>query len=277
LLQVKSYEGLNQEVLRRSEARQYRLWLLLRALDLEGKGWIDYKEAQKAFLALGLSRRSFRDVLRKGESLWWTRGPNRIFYASLEKVCFRLRVLPGRPVVIPLDSLRKLSTFKRILYASFFTRERTISRARLMELWGVSRTTLRRWERATGIRIQQNYARSSKPFSAGRSSGRRLIVGSEEENGGPYWEVVLDRKRYLAWQIPNSYIYLGTEFAYAPYGLARKVRKRLTPPEGGGGYLRLYFRRPRDAHRYLRRQGEGVYLFDRKVPWGRLWVHLSLA
>jgi len=275
-LVVKSYESLNQEVLKRNEARAYRLWLLLRALDKEGKGWVDYEEAQKAFLSLGLSRRSFRDTLRKGEGFWWTRVRGRIFYSGLGKVCLRLRVFPGRPVLIPLP--RKLSEFRALLHASFFVKPRTISRGSLQKLTGKSKTTLRRWEKLTGVKTQPNLG-YSKALSKEKSSGSRCL-GYDEE-GQPFWEVSLDGRSHLAWQIPNTYV---AEFVLAPWGQAKKIRK-VRPLDGGEGERpsRLYFLRPRDAYRYQKKTGESVYVWDgRTIPrplgWDirefRLWGYV---
>jgi len=270
-LVVKSYEGLNREVLRRKEARQYRLWLLLRSQDLEGKGWVRYEEAQEAFLRLGLSRRSFRDTLRRGEGVWWKRVRLRdltqIRYTGLRRLCETFRTLPGRPVLIPLP--RKLSEFKSLLYASFFTKPKVISRTRLQELTGRSKTTLRRWEKSLeGLRIQHN------------------LGYSEDPQVGIAWQlkrVTLDGKSYWAWEIPNTYV---AEVKRAPWGLARKVKKELRRAlDGGEGNLRrLYFRNPRIALRYLRETGEPVYVWDGRtvpVPLGRdirpfrLWSYVS--
>jgi len=277
-LRVKTFERLNQEVLRKNQARQYRLWLLLRSLDEQGKGWVSYEEALEAFLKLGLSRRSFRDILRKGEGLWWTRAQKRIFYFGLEKVCLRLQVLPGRPILVPLA--RRLSEFRALLHASFFVKPKTISRTRLQELTGKSKTTLRRWEKLTGVKVQPNLGYSPKPLSKEKSSVSRCI-GYDEE-GQPFWEVCLDGKAHLAWQIPNTYV---AEFERAPYGLARRIRKKLRPLVGGEGerLFRLYFESPRDAYRYQKKTGEAVYVLDgrtlpRPLGWEtrsfRLWSYV---
>jgi len=279
-LVVKSYEGLNQEVLKRREVRAYRLWLLLRSLDSEGRGWVDFGKAQESFLRLGLSRRSFRDILRKGEGFWWTRVRGRIFYSGLEKVCLRLRVLPGRPVLIPLP--KRLSEFRALLHASFFVKEKTISRRRLQELTGKSKTTLRRWEKLTGVKIQPNLGYSPKLLSKSSSSYR--CIGYSEE-GQPFWEVCLDGKARLTWQISNSYVVESERLERAPWGLARKVQRRIKPLVGGEGlWFRLYFRDPRSALRYQKKTGEAVYVWDgRTIPrplgWRirsfRLWSYVS--
>jgi len=281
-LLVKSYTNLNQGVLRRREVRAYRLWLLLRSLDSEGRGWVAYEEALEAFLKLGLSRRSFRDILRKGEGFWWTRVRGRIFYSGLGKVCLRLRVLPGRPVRIPLP--KKLSEFRALLHASFFVKERTISRSSLQKLTGKSKTTLRRWEKLTGVKIQPNLGYSPKPLSKEKSSVSRCI--GYDEKGQPFFEVSLNGRPHLAWQISNSYVVESERLERAPWGLSRKVRKKLRPLFGGEGerLFRLYFQDPRKALSYVRRTGQAVYLDSRRTiprPLGwdirefRLWHYLS--
>ena len=263
---VKAYPGLSQAAIRNGQARQLRLWLLLRSLDSQGKGWIEYEEAQKSFLALGLSRRSFRDTLSKGEGVWWVKNRGRIFLRGLEKVCLRFGVLPGRPVMVQLD--RSLSKFKAALYTSFLN-SRTISRAALRRLWGVSRTTMRRWEEVLGVDVRPNLGYASESLGEGEGIGFLAF----DPEGVPYWEITLRGRRFLAWTIPNTYTYSVVETV--PYGLARKVAKRIRPLLGGEGELRrLYFHEAKRAGKYLRKAGPPVYVWHGTYGKFGLWTRL---
>ena len=116
--------------LREERAAEGRLWLLLRHLDVAGRGWIN-KQTAVAHLTDPTSplclyhERYLRLLLARGDGLFWqwTAGEDgRIWLYRPERVAAALGVerLDGRRVALPLaDLLASLSVVKAHFYASF--------------------------------------------------------------------------------------------------------------------------------------------------------------
>jgi hypothetical protein len=245
---VKLYPDIGLAMLREEQTAAGRLWLLLRALDEEGRGWLRVanvrplltKKSSKTYLC---GWRQLRNLLRDGDDLYWQRDEERIWLRSAAKVAFGLGVerLTGRPVALPLEALLNgIGRFRAELYAAFHSgRVKTapdgqeqvapIARETLTTLSGVGETTQRRYEAQlseveTAVEVQPNYAIGNKASESeleekGWTQGQALFV-LEDFHGrqGPKGE------QYVAWQLPNSYT--GSH-QHRPKGRQRRINRQL--------------------------------------------------
>jgi hypothetical protein len=245
---VKLYPDIGLAMLRQEQTAAGRLWLLLRGLDGEGRGWLRVanirqlltKKPSKTYLC---GWRQLRNLLREGEGLYWTRDKERIWLRSAAKVAYGLGVerLSGRPVALPLEALvNGIGRFRAELYAAFHSgRVKTaldgeeqvapIARETLTNLSGVGETTQRRYEEQlseveTAVEVQPNYAIGNKASEReleekGWTQGQALFV-LEDFRGrqGPKGE------QYVAWQLPNSYT--GSH-QQRPKGRQRRINREL--------------------------------------------------
>ena len=103
------YADIGLAMLRRGLAAPGRLWLLLRHLDGDGRGWVTVAEARARLTGKGAPLRicgwrQLRNLLRQGQGIFWERDGERIWYRSTLRVADALGVerLTGRPVDLPL-------------------------------------------------------------------------------------------------------------------------------------------------------------------------------
>jgi hypothetical protein len=245
---VKLYPDIGLAMLRQEQTAAGRLWLLLRGLDGEGRGWLRVanirqlltKKSSKTYLC---GWRQLRNLLRDGDDLYWTRDEERIWLRSAAKVAYGLGVarLSGRPVALPLEALvNGIGRFRAELYAAFHSsRVKTnpdgeaqampIARETLTNLSGVGETTQRRYEEQlerteTAVAIQPNFAighrASQKELEdRGWQQGNALFT-LEDFRGqqGP------KGRQYVAWQLPNSYT--GSH-QHRPQGRQRRINRQL--------------------------------------------------
>jgi hypothetical protein len=246
--EVKLYPDIGLAMLRREQTAGGRLWLLLRALDEEGRGWLRVANVrllltQKPSATYLCGWRQLRNLLREGEGLYWTRDKERIWIRAAAKVAFGLGVerLSGRPVALPLEALLNgIGRFRAELYAAFHSgrvkvtpggeeQAAPIARETLTTLSGVGETSQRRYEqqlerKETAVRIQPNFAIGHKASQEeleekGWQQGNALFM-LEDFRGqqGPKGE------QYVAWQLPNSYT--GSH-QHRPQGRQRRINRFL--------------------------------------------------
>jgi len=245
---VKLYPDIGLAMLRQEQTAAGRLWLLLRGLDGEGRGWLRVanirqlltKKTSKTYLC---GWRQLRNLLREGDDLYWQRDEGRLWLRSAAKVAYGLGVerLSGRPVALPFEALvNGIGRFRAELYAAFHssrmktapdgqTQVAPIARETLTNLSGVGETTQRRYEEQlerteTAVAVQSNYAIGNKASEAeleekGWTQGQALFV-LEDFRGrqGPKGE------QYVAWQLPNSYT--GSHRP-RPKGRQRRINREL--------------------------------------------------
>lgn len=207
--------SLGLAILRKRKAAVGRLWLLLRALDDQGRGMVTISEARKVFSASGSPHRfcgprRLRGLLAQGEGLFWTADKERIWLRSGTRLAAALGLerFHGRDVAIPLTALSGgISQVRANLLAAFHSSRnaRPVSRQTLARLSGVAPRTQRHYDQVSGVRAQRNIARGPRleseavPDLAWRH-GSASFVWTERRR-----EPHAARRRYLAWQIPNSY------------------------------------------------------------------------
>ena len=169
-LTVKHYPSLGVAAYKGKYVAVYRLWLTLRFLDPQGRGWLplaDVKEAltsQNQPLYLYTWRR-LRSIMNSGNKSFWTLDKNkgRIWVYGAAKIATTMNVprLEGRPVALRLDELRSLGKFKAALYASWHAgrgrQAYPVSRETQAAVMGVPDRTQRHYCQIAGIQRQPNY------------------------------------------------------------------------------------------------------------------------
>ncbi len=152
------------------------VWLALRKVDGQGRGWLTLDAALWAVLSdsygLGAKPTLYKN-LRQGDGLLWTRHGGRVFIHSLARVTRRLIALAedtrpglltasqqtnataGHPVALPYPLYtpshagRRYSSRRALFFAAWLGAQRGATRvaslASLASLWAVSKDTVRRW------------------------------------------------------------------------------------------------------------------------------------
>ncbi len=272
-------------MLRRGLVAPGRLWLLLRHLDEDGRGWVAVEEARARLTRKGARLRfcgwrQLRNLLRAGEGVFWTRDTERIWLRSTLRVSDTLRVerLTGRPVTLPLAALvGTIGVVRAHLYASFHSGrvseetqargEKPIARRTLERVTGVSRRAQPAYEALAGVGVQANYAVGERASAENREE-------TAWEKGGALFELRDHRgvqgragQVYLAWQLPNSY---HGPHAQRGRGRQKHLNRRLADlrnqRDAGNDqsaprrFRRRYYRDGASAARAVsRRVGAGVY------------------
>jgi hypothetical protein len=151
-------------LLREERVAEGRLWLILRALDSEGRGWWERGEitavlADPASPTTLCTPRYLRQLLAQGEGLFWRQdGQGKVWLRGQAKVAAGLgiRRLNGRAVELPLSVLfQPIGELRAHLYASFHSSRGEeagpISRETLRDLSGVSPRAQQAYEKRAGV------------------------------------------------------------------------------------------------------------------------------
>jgi hypothetical protein len=245
---VKLYPDIGLAMLRQEQTAGGRLWLLLRALDKSGRGWLRVaniretltKKNRKHYLC---GWRQLRNLLRDGDDLYWQRDSERIWLRGAAKVAYGLGVerLSGRPVALPLAALLDgIGRFRAELYAAFHSsrvkvtpggkeQSAPIARETLTQLSGVGETSQRRYEeqlkrKKTAVIIQPNFAIGQQTSQAeiegkGWQQGNALFILNDYQG-----QQGTKGKAYVAWQLPNSY---RGSHQQRPKGRQRRINRQL--------------------------------------------------
>ncbi len=217
------YPDIALSMLRTESAAAGRIWLLLRHLDQAGCGWVAAADAhtrltQKKSPLRVCGRRQLRNLLAKGEGVFWQRQNGRIWLRSLPKVASSLGVykLSSKPVALPVSVVtQRIGTVRAHFYASFHssrapqqlgaTQMKPIARSTIAKITTVHPRIQRLYEKTARVRPQRNYSVGAaySPDALQKEAWQRgtAVFKLTDKNGrfGP------PGKSYLAWQLPNSY------------------------------------------------------------------------
>ena len=281
--------SLGLAILRHKLAAPARLWLLLRAVDVHGRGMIFLEMARNIITEQAsplhfCGRRQLRNLLSAGSGTFWQLDEERIWLRSPVRVAEVLHVpyFRGKDVAIPISELTGgIGAVRANLYAAFHSSRGTkpISRQSLARKSGLAPRTQRHYDRVSGVKKQANYARGASVGSeAGEDQAWRQGPASftwrESRKGQP-----AGFGRYLAWQLPNSY-----HGPHAQLGRGRQKRQNkaladlLNKGTAGNGQSQKddlhprYFADARAASRAFGRSESPLYWPDLKPGlWHCLW------
>lgn len=286
---IKVYPDMALGLLREEQVAAGRLWLLLQAVDMPGRGWIAEKAARSWFTGKRAALRfcgirQLRNLLARGEGIFWRRTNERIWLRSVAKVAFALGVprLKMRPVALPVNVLRqKIGTVRAHLYATFHSSrsqpnraQKPIARHTIAHITQVQPRTQRRYERRAQVKRQAQYAigalltvenLQSRSWEQGQATFQFKDFQGKQGHCG---------QSYVAWQLPNSYV---GPHAQQPKGRQKRINRALTDLfmqgmtgndqcaaithcffENGRLAAKSYLRNPENDH-YWRGVGHGRY------------------
>jgi len=240
---VKLHPDVALGMLRQDQSAAGRIWLLLRHFDTSGKGWIAVRQCRERLTGKRSATRvcgwrQLRNLLTKGEGVFWQRAGERIWLRSVAKVAAALGVfqLSGTPVAIPVDVLTQgIGTVRAHLYASFHSGRAStasagshhsmpLARQTIRGICHISRRTQRSYERKAHVHTQHNFA-----------IGPQATIDVERETAwrhGPGFFRLSDKKgkqgamgkTYVAWQLPNSY---AGPHRQQPRGKQKRINQEL--------------------------------------------------
>lgn len=239
---VKVYPDIALGMLRQGEAAPGRIWLLLRYLDQEGRGWLRIdivkdKLTSKTSKLRICGWRQLRKLLNGGEGIFWARDNDRIWLRSVARVAAALEVerLTGKPVATAVAGLLQgMGDARAHLYASFHSGRvkesapgpggMPVARATLERVTGVCRRSQRAYEQRAGIEVQHNFAigeLDSLAEAQQRAWQQGYALFKLKDYRGQQGRKGDD---YLAWQIPNSYSGCQRQL---PKGRQRRINREL--------------------------------------------------
>ena len=249
---VKVYPSIALAILRQEHSAAARIYYLLRAIDVEGRGWLRIDKVRQQLTSLksnlriakkktgeNSAWRNLRGLLHRGEGIFWTRdNQDRLWLHGAARIAATLECpqLYGEPVAIPLkafvDGIQQVRSY---LYASFHAgREKTTSRGRgverpisqrcLQEVSRLSARTQTRYNKTARLKVRKNYT------LGGRSDNEMLQERLYQNMGNAFtFKDVKGRHgrrgaSYIASRLPNSY---HTPLVHEPRGRHSKINDTL--------------------------------------------------
>jgi len=274
---VKHYPSIGIAALKEDQSAIYRVWLMCRYLDVNGRGWLPVQEVREQLTGKKSKLRLFcwrrlRQVLGQGHGrFWqWDKAQGRVWFFGAASVAVNLDVarLSGKPVALPVKSVTKsIGEFKAHLYGAWHSGRKTnnpISREVQQSITSIPERTQRHYCKVAGIHRQTNIAIGNRKnpeeaekqaWQRGRATFEFVDHQGRQGRKGTY---------YIAWHLPNSYT---GPHQQSPKGRMRKINRKLNVlvtkgAQGNGGETveKLYFANGKDAGRALRRDVEiGTY------------------
>ena len=263
---VKHYPSIGIAALRNEQAAIYRVWLMCRYLDVQGRGWLPVQDVRKQLTGKESKLRLFSwrrlgQILGQGHGrFWdWDKAEKRVWLYGAAKTAANLEIsrLVGKPVALPVKTITAgIGDFKAHLYGAWHSGRKTnnpISRQVQQSITSIPERTQRHYCEVAGIRRQANIAIGNKtnPEEAEKQAWRR---------GRATFEFVDHQGRqgrkgtaYIAWHLPNSYT---GPHQQSPKGRMRKINRKLADlvtkgAQGNGGETveKLYFANGKEAGR----------------------------
>jgi hypothetical protein len=220
---IRLYPDIALGMLRQNLEAAGRIWLLLRHIDRDGRGWVGVDEARRQLARNDAPLRvcgwrQLRNLLRQGQGVFWEQDNERIWLRSTARVAAALGVerLAGRPVTLPVIALcAGIGEVRAHFYASFHSGRLSlegkaqatapVARVTLEEVTGVPPRTQREYEKRVGVVADENYAVGEPATQAALQEcawkhGRAVFTLTDKK--GVHGR---KNKKYVARQLPNTY------------------------------------------------------------------------
>lgn len=223
------------------EVFAYRVFVLLKSVD-DGSGRIDNKVANKVTTVFFNRNFTIKALSRLPELAKYIQFTDTdIYLASWEKIWDYFEVTPHTWTEIPLNAIKNKMNFLAYTYAGFIS-TRTISRDKIEELTGLSRSTQHKYERISGCSKSFNYLEMDQEefmndeYIPTDEDGK--VVGVFEKDGMYYR------------QMPNSY-YSHIKISKTRKQLAYNTRQNVNESHRRKGYTALFI-----DERYVNKSGK---------------------
>ena len=235
----KLYPDIALGMLRQEQATAGRIWLLLRHIDNEGRGWLTFEETREKLTRKTSDLRvcgwrQLRNLLNQGDGVFWERRNGRVWLRSVAKTALALSVprLNNQPVAIPLTALLQgMGQVRAHLYASFHSgrmnkedKGSPIARDTIAQISHVHERTQRLYEKRARVRKKHNFAigpqnsalnQEETAWKQGRASFQFTDMAGQHGRKGT---------TYTAWQLPNNYT---GPHAKLPRGRQKRINREL--------------------------------------------------
>ena len=233
------------------EGALLRVWLLGRATTSETRR-ITRSSLMAAILEhLGVQEQHAGRLLERGDGLWWRLDTKHdfVYFIGAKPIMLRLGGVPSDAPAIQLaiTDLATLKGFYARCYAAYMQRyvrgdtAKPVSRAALIETFGVTKATLRSWEKAAHVRVIRNYA-FAPPEDFRETPDRPFHYHC---NCGEVFATTLDFFTHhstctedfvIAWDRPNSYMppaqtSTGSASPIGRKRLAEYAKRKASPDE----------------------------------------------
>jgi len=293
---IKHYPDIGIAALKQEQAAIYRVWLICRYLDEQGRGWLPVQEVREQLTGKESKLRLFgwrrlRQILGQGHGRFWTwdKGNARLWLFGAARVAANLKVtrLRGKTVFLPVTAVTKsIGEFKAHLYAAWHSGRKSnnpISREVQESITSVPERTQRHYCKVARIKCQANIAiggKYSKEKEENQAWQRGQAIFKFIDHQGRLGQ---KGTSYISWHLPNSYIGPHKQTAS---GRMRKINRKLQVlvQKGARGNNRkkidkMYYANGKEAGRALNRsQGLEVYwLLLSMSRLSSLWTVFSLA
>lgn len=284
---VPTYVEVNRVALRDGLSPILRAWYWVRLNDVGGCGWLTKNNFVSQVMELGVSKRRAEQIHKRGEGVFWnTNSGDYIRLVALGKIGQNIGMdtNEGRRVYIPIAAMFDLRTFNAFCYATWFARAtekcvyvdpdnrvhadggKVLSRARLRELFGISKYTQRTYEYITKMQVEEQVA----IFKVDECTVDRVPLTEsflDGESGGVwYFDVDHDGVQELLRQIPNRY---GVEMKSEKH--KKRTRVGESPSYRGAdpiNFKRVYFFNAKAAVRAVKKfDTRNGYTYARKNQW----------
>jgi len=232
-LRVKSYPNLSLAILKQRRDKPYRIWLVLRGLNVSGSGMI-HEQALWQYLKHTklLSKRTATNALKEGDGTFWERYRGMIFLTGLLPLADKLDTnLYQHPVFIDIPS--GLGSFRHLLVESYFA-----NKPRMIALATIAKLTGR--TRQTAITYLRGCNKTTNLMLSNRSPQDHVIPELASQG---YYRTTINGRDVLVKRMPNTY---STDHKTAAIG---KVKEQAKPSSLSTGALRRYFDKAKAARR----------------------------
>jgi hypothetical protein len=193
-----------------------RVWLLLRAIDCDGRGWLTVEEARRQLTDNDsplhiCGWRRLRQLLAQGEGTFWHRDEqDRLWLKGGHRIAHRLDSgrLQGFPIELPIERLLGgIQEVRAAFYASFHggRDSKPISRDTIESLSGIPGRTQLEYDRVARVQRTGNIAigerhttenAQERAWRHGRAAFHFIDTEGRQGRAG---------REYVAWRLPNSY------------------------------------------------------------------------
>ena len=165
---VKAYPTLLNAAHKANQTPAMRVYLLIRAMDQAGRGWVDIGDMRRLFTGkrsqwrIYKSERGLRGILAQGEGIFWNRTDDRLWLHMPARIAQALGCgrLVGLPVAMPVRSLlANIGLVRAHFFASYESGRRSenpISQAALADITGVSIKSQYNYNQLLKRRSRQN-------------------------------------------------------------------------------------------------------------------------
>jgi len=255
MTKLKSYVELNIEALNRRKARAYTIWLLARALDPQGSGWVlSHHLRQAACKYMNCHRQTVWRALRQRTDFWLPcPDPKWIRYQSVGKLAETWGLILYRhPVYIDPTDFSTLQQLRAtLLHTLFAGKPRTISHAKLGDLAHRTRGSVTRYLDSDKIEKHGNVmvctAKPSPPDDP--------IDATLAKQG--YFRSKINGLHRLLKRLPNTYFY--PQAKTAPFGQIKNMQEGSSIPQGS--FSRVFFTKSAAQRQAVESLLEGERIF----------------